>query len=252
MLTRILVQIIVVAFCLSVSAVAGQSVSLSELKISKTSESKISDSVKNQTKTEDTVNFTEFEQEVFEEVNNVRQNPLKYVDYLQEYKKMLNGKILSRPNQPRFMTIEGSSAIDEAISDLQNMTALRPLTASKLLTTVANNQLNDLKETPNLGHYGKDGSDFKNRLAKIGKKGKYASENINYKDRIAKDVLLSLIIDDGIKSRPHRKNILNLEYNLLGVSCGIANDNQMICVMVFADKFDEAKPSTQAVPIEVF
>ncbi|MGI8670446.1 MAG: CAP domain-containing protein [Aridibacter sp.] len=251
MFIKFLIQILIVTF-LSISAIAQQSVSLSELKKSKTSESKISDSVKNQTKTKDTVKFTEFEQEVFEEVNNVRQNPLKYVDYLQEYKKMLKGKVLYRPNQSAYLMNEGASVIDETISDLQNATALRPLTASKLLTLAANNQLNDLKENPKLGHYGKDGSDFRKRLAKIGKSGKYASENINYKDKIARDVILSLIIDDGVKSRTHRKNILNPEYNLLGVSCGIANDNQMICVMVFADKFDEAKPSTQTVPIEVF
>jgi uncharacterized protein YkwD len=166
MLAKILVQILLAAFFLSVSVIAQQTISLSEHKNSESAESKESDSEMIKVKTQEDIVFSKFEQEVFEEINEVRQNPLKYVDYLQEYKKMLNGKILSRPNQPRFMTIEGSSAIDEIISDLQNTTALRPLTASKFLTLVANNLLNDLKENPKLGHYGKDGSDFRKRLAR--------------------------------------------------------------------------------------
>ncbi len=250
MFTKILTQVVIVIFFLSIPAIAQKSISLSDSEKLKTIE-KNADSETSKAKTIEIVKFSKFEQEVFDEVNDVRQNPSSYVAYLNAYKKMLKGKVLYRPNLPGNLMNEGSPAIDEAISDLQNTNALQGVTASKLLTIVANNQLNDLKENPDLGHYGKDGSDFRKRLAKVGKSGKFTSENINYRDRIARDTILSLIIDDGVKSRTHRKNILNPNFNLMGIACGIAKGELMICVLVLADKFAEVNPVKQAVPIEI-
>ncbi len=236
-----MIKFVVFTFLFSVPAIAQQSISLSELEKRTSSVSDKSDSNKNKPIVDEKVKFSKLEQEVFDEVNNIRRNPLEYINYLDEYKRMLNGKTLSRPNQPRFMMIEGKPAIDGAISALQKSSNLHSLKASKLLTLVADNQLNDLKENPTLGHLGKDGSDFRKRMGKVGKMGKAASENINYRDTIARQTLLTMIIDDGVKSRTHRKNILHSGYNMLGVSCGEASNKEMICVFVFADRFDDIK-----------
>ena len=196
-------------------------------------------------------NFSELEKEINEEINNVRKNPPKYIEYLEDYKKVLKEKVLYRPNQMPFQMKEGAASIDNAIAHLRNLQSIAPLKTSEMLTIVANNQLKDLQENPKLGHYGKDGSDLRKRLAKVGKSGKNASENINYRDKIARQAVLTMIIDDGVKSRTHRKNILNPLFNLLGVSCGIAVDKRMICVLVFADTFEEIKPSKNTVPVEI-
>lgn len=241
MLFKTIIKFIIFTFLFSIPTIAQQSISLSELEKRTSSASDKSDLNKNKPIVDEKVNFSELEQGVFDEINNIRRNPLEYINYLEEYKKVLNDKILFRPNQPRFMMVEGKSAIDGAISALQKSTNLNFLKASKLLTLVAINQLNDLKENPKLGHFGKDGSDLKKRMGIVGKMGKFASENINYKDTIARQTLLTMIIDDGVESRTHRKNILNSDFNMVGVSCGEASNKEMICVFVFADSFDDIK-----------
>lgn len=239
MLFKFIIHTIIATFLLSIPAIAQKTISLSEFKKQMEENSEKSDSKSNTVKNDEKVNFTKFEQEVFDEINEVRKNPTNYVAYLEAYKKMISGNILSLPNQPRQRMYEGKPAIDAAISHLQRVNDLTFLKPSNLLTKVATNQLNDLKENPKLGHFGKDGSDFKARMAKVGKMGRAASENINYKDRVARQTLLTMIIDDGVKSRLHRKNILNPVYNMIGVACGEASNNQMICVLVFADRFDD-------------
>lgn len=236
-------------FFLSFAAPAQETISMEEFnKIIKNDEKPAK---KNPGTKPEPVNFSKFEQEVFDEVNEARENPLKFVDYLEGYKKLIRNGVLYRPKQTPFKMNEGTVAIDGAINELSSMTALHPLEASPMLTLVARNQLADLMEDPALGHYGKDGSNLRARLAKVGKSGKVASENINYRDRIARQAVLTMVIDDGVSSRTHRKNILNPKYNMLGVACGAGKNDLMICVLVFTDTFEKNDPAKRVLPVEI-
>jgi hypothetical protein len=44
-------------------------------------------------------------------------------------------------------------------------------------------------------------------------------------------MVMALLIDDGIPSRGHRKNILNPSYGLIGVAAGQHPEYRIVCVI---------------------
>jgi len=181
------------------------------------------------------------EDAVIKEINEARNNPQKYLGYLEEYRKFIKGNVLSMPNATPLVMIEGMPAIDDAINDLRKLPKLNDLKNSKGLNRVAKSHLEDLIENPKLGHKGKDGSLLDQRLLRYGLVGLLYAENISYRISVAREVVLAMIVDDGVKSRSHRKNIFNPSFKLFGIACGTAKDNTALCVAEFADDFSEMK-----------
>ncbi len=59
----------------------------------------------------------------------------------------------------------------------------------------------------------------------------YLAENCSFGKYRAKDIVLQLLIDEGIASLGHRKNILNPNYSKLGVAFGEHKKYKKCCVM---------------------
>lgn len=56
---------------------------------------------------------------------------------------------------------------------------------------------------------------------------------------VAQEIVIQLLIDDGVLSRGHRKNILSNEFNFVGVSFGQHSKHKCICVMDFASEIHQ-------------
>ncbi len=175
------------------------------------------------------------EYEILDEVNSARKHSTWYAEKLRHRKTHMKGKVAYLANRLPFQTSEGISAINEAIEVLEMMKAVEVLAYSDDLAKAASAQLADLKENPDLGHTGKDGSSLSMRFKKFGIEGK-AGENITYRDLTPTQVTISMLVDDGVASRQHRKNVLNPDYRYLGADCAAAKDSRYVCVVIFASK----------------
>ena len=186
------------------------------------------------------------ENAVFNELNEARTNPQRYVGYLEAQSKAMYGTIIKMPNQPNVRTIEGAPAFDEAVGDLKLVANLSEFKISEGLTGVARAQLADLQENSELGHVGKDGSDLKTRISRFGATIGKAGENICHRGRTAQDVVAIFLVDDGVTSRSHRKAVLSEKFKQVGVACGTGKNAESICVVDFAENFKDksSEPTT--------
>jgi uncharacterized protein YkwD len=68
-----------------------------------------------------------------------------------------------------------------------------------------------------------------------------SGESITLGSNPARDVVLQLLIDDGVRDRGHRKTLLDRHYAVAGAACGPHREFQQICVIDFAARYSEAR-----------
>ncbi|HEX4629402.1 MAG TPA: CAP domain-containing protein [Chthoniobacterales bacterium] len=175
---------------------------------------------------------------VIRELNLARQNPALYATFVQELRGRMNGNVLILPGHTRIRTKEGTAAVDEAIRFLQSAQPLPPLTLSRGMSRAAADHCADQADGA-FGHEGKDRSHAGQRIARYGTFMGGWGENISYGKSTARDVVLALIIDDGLPARKHRKNIFNPNYNVAGAAFGRHARFGTMCSMDFAGGYAE-------------
>ncbi|MGI8495183.1 MAG: CAP domain-containing protein, partial [Pyrinomonadaceae bacterium] len=177
---------------------------------------------------------------ILNEINTARKEPEKYIQYLDDYRKLFKGKTAYFPNYLRVQTQEGAVPIEEAIEFMKSLSKLEAYDFSSGLNKSAAAQLGDLIENSSLGHTGKDGSNLSKRLGKFGRTGGRYAENLAFYAETARDVVLLMIVDDGIQNRAHRKNIFSTDFKVIGVAFGKGKSAEGLCVMQFAGSFTES------------
>jgi uncharacterized protein YkwD len=175
---------------------------------------------------------------VIREMNLARQNPALYATFLQELRSRMNGNLLVLPGTTRIRTKEGTAAVDEAIRFLRNAQALAPLAFSPGMSRAAADHCAD-QASGGFGHEGRDRSHAGQRIARYGTSMGGWAENISYGKSTARDVVLALIIDDGLPARKHRTNIFNPNYNVAGAAFGPHARFRTMCSMDFAGGYAE-------------
>jgi uncharacterized protein YkwD len=161
---------------------------------------------------------------VIREVNLARENPRLYATFVAD----------SRP----FHMIERGRAVDEAVRFLQKTRPLQPLTLSSGMSRAAADHCAEQVEGQ-LGHDGGDRSSPGDRISRYGSWSTTWGENISYSRKTAREVVLALIIDDGVRSRGHRKNIFNPKFNYAGAAFGPHARYRTVCTIDFAGGYAE-------------
>jgi uncharacterized protein YkwD len=175
---------------------------------------------------------------VIREMNSARQNPALYATFVQELRSRMSGNVLILPGHTRIRTKEGTAALDEAIRFLQSAQALPPLALSRGMSRAAADHCAE-QAGGAFGHEGKDRSHAGQRIARYGNFSGSWGENISYGKSSARDVVLALIIDDGLPARKHRKNIFNPNFNYAGAAFGRHARFGTMCSMDFAGGYAE-------------
>ena len=179
--------------------------------------------------------LTEKERDVIIEINMMRTDPAMYArQYLIPLRAYYQGNLLKYPGAIAIATNEGVPALDECILELESSKPQLPLSPRKGLVLAARDHTADQGRTGETGHTGSDGSSLVTRLNRYGTWDISAGENISYGDDEARKIVTSLLIDDGVPSRGHRKNLLNNRFNVVGLTVGSHRVYRNMCVIDFA------------------
>ncbi|PKL26802.1 MAG: CAP domain-containing protein [Spirochaetae bacterium HGW-Spirochaetae-3] len=181
------------------------------------------------------------EERILEELNLARTRPGRYVEVLRDYRAFIRGDLLERPGEIPVMLREGVRAVDEAIAFLERQKPLAPLSISRGLSLAAADHVRDQGKTGRTGHTGSDRSTMTARAERYGSWRKTIGENIAYGAGSARDVVIQLVVDDGVASRGHRANIFNPGFLVVGLAFGDHPEFRTICVQDFAGGFDDGK-----------
>jgi uncharacterized protein YkwD len=172
--------------------------------------------------------------QVAEETNLLRHDPQSYVRHLEVLLARFDGMLLERPGRPFLRTEEGAPAVQEAIAALRAARPVEGLEWSAGLARAAGDHVRDQGPVGGTEHRGTDGSDPAGRMERYGQWRGAVAENIAYGENPARDVVVQLLIDDGVRSRGHRDALLDPGWGVTGVACGRHRDYGQICVMDYA------------------
>jgi uncharacterized protein YkwD len=176
------------------------------------------------------------------DANVVRElNTAGEVNYLsEEEKKVILFMNMARHDGPLFARtfletyvkenqVVNSAYLKSLRKDLNKMEGLRPLHPERDLTAVAQEHALKSGQKGQVGH-----QDFNRRFEPLmGNPYMHVGENCSYGFETAIDIVVSLLIDEGVKDQGHRLNILSVDFNSIGVAIRPHTSYRINCVMDF-------------------
>ena len=192
--------------------------------------------VKDEDQEEEKINFNLIQTTLYKELNKLRQDPKSYIPLIkaQMQKIKKNNVIKKKDSNLQIQTLEGKAAYNEAILFLEKQEPVNPLTKEIKLSYAAQDLAKDIGERGIVSHQDKDGSYVSERIEKYCEWDYCANEVIEVSSRNVKDILISLLVDDGVRDRPDRRALFQNIYNYVGISCGPHTEYEIVTVLVFA------------------
>lgn len=177
---------------------------------------------------------SELERAVLREMNAARTSPQAFAAHLQRHRSLFEGERFRPPGATYYvLTQEGPAAVDEAIAFLQRQRPRPPLEWTEGLARAAAELVRAQAHSGETGH----GRGKLSMEARVGRQVEWTGsigENISYGPNDGLDVVLQLIVDDGVPGRGHRANIFSPDFRLAGVACGPHPTLRTSCVIDFA------------------
>jgi len=185
--------------------------------------------------------LTDLEAEIITEMNRARTDPAAYATHLENLLPFFDGDVLRVPGKPAIRTREGARAVREAIAALRATPPMGALALARGLARAARDHAEDQGPRGGIGHTGSNGSTMADRVSRYGAWDVAVSENIAYGSSTARDVVVDLLVDDGVAGRGHRRNILNPRSRHAGAGCARHTGYRIVCVIDYAAEYRDTR-----------
>jgi uncharacterized protein YkwD len=192
-----------------------------------------------------TATLSKAEQDFLTEINKARAEPQLYAGYLEKLKPLFKGKVYTAEGMGSGLeTQEGWDAVEDAIKFMRGAKPVGPLNASEGLRLAAISHVKDQSGSGATGHASADRTLIEDRVKPFGAWQGDIGENLSYGNESARERLLTWLIDDGVKTRGHRRRVMSQDYKVAGLSCGPHPEYGAMCVLAMAGGFTDtaAKP----------
>lgn len=166
----------------------------------------------------------DLEKLIFEEQNKVRVDPQSYIEKLKESMQYFKGEILHKPNEDAIKTFEGISAYEEAVEFLSRQNPVNELLLDERLSQACRDHVVDCGPKGTVSHEGSDGKNCSDRIEKYCEWDGACAESIEFGSKTAQEIIINLIVDDGVPERFQRKNLFNPDFKYVGVGSGSHRD----------------------------
>lgn len=171
---------------------------------------------------------------IVDEVNRLRSNPAKYAELLEKRLQYYSGQMLVLPGRVPMKTREGAKAVREAIEFLKKTPDRPKLEDARDIERAALDHVRDIGPKGLVQHKGSDRTDPADRVARRGRDRVAIGEVISFGPEQARDVVIDLVVDDGVEDRGHRKILLDPSFRYAGAACGPHKVYGTMCVIDFA------------------
>ncbi|MGH7023870.1 MAG: CAP domain-containing protein [Caulobacteraceae bacterium] len=172
--------------------------------------------------------------EVLAQLNFARTRPADYARYLTGFRAYYDGHVVYEPGRPAISTNEGVAALDEAIDFMRRQAPLPPLAEDGALVRSATRFAAEAGPAGIVGHFGGRGSSPAERIPAACLGAGMIAEVISYGQSDAAGVVRHLIIDDGLPSRSHRRDLFSPALTAAGAGCGPHRVYGTMCVIDLA------------------
>ena len=176
------------------------------------------------------LSLSDMEKDVINRLNDLRAHPKEWADYLKGTKKGLFGIGLSSGNDEETA---------EAVLYLESRKPVPPLKLSRGLTLAAADLLKDHGPKGLTGHRASDGTVPADRMARYGYCEGKTGENLIYGYKDEDRLMKGILTEGGSRGWEQRNNVLSKDFNLVGIACGSHNVYGTMCVIDFAEKYEE-------------
>lgn len=176
--------------------------------------------------------YNKLKKEVVIEHNRVRTNPKSYIPILEQYMKYFNGNVLEKPDSDEGIeTLEGKHAYVEAIKFLKTQKPICKLEFNEELSRASQDHCNDIGKSGSCDHKGSDGSTNDDRIGRYLDWDIAIAENIDFGATSGEELIISLLVDDGIEDRGHRDTLFNTKVNYIGIGVGYHREYD-VCTVI--------------------
>ncbi|TAF53513.1 MAG: hypothetical protein EAZ61_06885 [Oscillatoriales cyanobacterium] len=199
-------------------------------------------------------NATDLERAILDQINQLRQDPARYADWLETQREYYSVEhdsfVLRLPGEAAIGLYEGVAALDEAIATLRNLDHRPPLGLSPALTYGVQDWVAVMGTRGLRGGADHQGNDQGYYTRNYGRRQGDGFGIDAYQRQSAAAIVLAWVVNDGDPLRSIQTALLDPAFQVIGVGCASHRSRDVMCSISVAEEFIADDPTLAAIATE--